>query len=171
MPASPADLFAAFDRLEIAHETVKHQPIFTVEEGRSIKATMPGGHTKNLFLRDKKGGLTLACAHADTRVDLTGLGKALGARGRYSFAKPALMRAVLGVEPGSVTPFSLINAAAPALACVALDKALMGFDRVWFHPLENTASTAVRPADLVRFIVDCGFQPQVLSLSAPLETL
>ena len=74
---SRADLFEHLDRLGVAHRTVDHPPIFTVEEGRDFKADMPGGHSKNLFLKDKKGALTLAVAWCDTRVDLVGLGKAM----------------------------------------------------------------------------------------------
>ena len=163
------DLLSFFDKAGIAHKTVEHPAIFTVEEGRDFKKDMPGGHSKNLFLKDKKGVLYLATALAETRVDLVGLGKRLGAKGRLSFGKPALMTATMGVIPGAVTPFALINESARALSTVILDKALLDHDPVWFHPLENTASTAVCPADLVRFVEACGFTPQILDLAAPFE--
>ena len=163
-----ADLFAYLDRLALAHRTVDHQPIFTVEEGRDLKKDLPGGHSKNLFLKDKKGVLTLAVALGDTQVDLIGLGKAIGAKGRLSFGKPELMTATLGVIPGAVTPFALINADPESLAQVILDESLFDHDPVWFHPLENNASTAISPKDLLVFIESCGFTPQILDLSAPL---
>ncbi|MHA7873137.1 MAG: prolyl-tRNA synthetase associated domain-containing protein, partial [Hyphococcus sp.] len=164
---SRGDLFACLDCLGIAHRTVDHPPIFTVEEGRAFKREMPGGHSKNLFVKDKKGVLTLAVAWSDTRVDLVGLGKAIGAKGRLSFGKPALMTETLGVIPGAVTPFALIYPGARALSSVILDKALLAHDPVWFHPLENTASTAIAPEALVAFVESCGFQPQILDLAAP----
>lgn len=167
MPLARADLFARLDALGIAHRTVDHPPIFTVDEGRDLKASMPGGHSKNLFLQDKKDRLFLAVCHSDTAVDLVGYGKLAGAKGRLSFGKPDLMTATLGVIPGAVTPFALINNSARALAEVAVDEALMGWDDVWFHPLENTASTAISPAGLLAFIRACGFEPRLVDLARP----
>jgi Ala-tRNA(Pro) deacylase len=164
---SRADLFAFFDSHGIAHRTVEHEPIFTVEEGRHLKAAMPGGHSKNLFLKDKKDRLFLAVAHCDTPVDVVGYGRAAGARGRLSFGKPDLMTATLGVIPGAVTPFALINESAKALVDVAVDRALAAYDAVWFHPLENHASTALSPQDLLKFIRACGFEPRLIDLAAP----
>ena len=112
--------------------------------------------------------LTLAVSHADTRVDLVGLGKAIGSKGRLSFGKPELMTDTLGVIPGAVTPFALINPTAAALSRVILDTALMAADPVWFHPLENTASTAISPSDLASFVKSCGFEPEIRDLAAPL---
>ncbi len=167
MPATRADLFARLDALGVAHRTVEHPAIFTVDEGRDMKASMPGGHSKNLFLKDKKDRLFLAVCHCDTAVDLVGYGKIAGAKGRLSFGKPELMTATLGVIPGAVTPFALINESAVALAEVAVDDALMRWERVWFHPLENTASTAVSPAGLLAFIRACGFEPRLLDFRNP----
>ena len=155
-PKTRAELFAVLEGLGIETRTVNHRAVFTVEEGRDLKRQMPGGHSKNLFLKDKKGALYLAVAHADTRVDLVGLGKALGAKGRFSFGKPELMSKTLGVIPGAVTPFALVNPSAQALAGIVLDSALMGFDPVWFHPLENTASTAISPENLREFLKASG---------------
>ncbi|MFQ5562052.1 MAG: prolyl-tRNA synthetase associated domain-containing protein [Parvularculaceae bacterium] len=166
-PATRADLFSLLDSLGIAPETVAHEAVFTVEESRALKADLPGGHTKNLFLKDKKGALFLAVAHAETRVDLVGLGKAVGAKGRLSFGKPELMTETLGVIPGAVTPFALMNETAGGLAMVIVDEALLAHDPVWFHPLENTASTAVSPADLLKFMRHCGHEPLILDLAAP----
>jgi len=166
---SRTELFAHLDALGLAYRTVEHEAIFTVDQGRNLKTQWPGGHSKNLFLKDKKGALFLAVALGETRVDLVALGKAVGARGRLSFGKPALMTATLGVIPGAVTPFALVNPTAKAIARVILDANLLAHDPVWFHPLENTASTAVSPADLVVFIESCGFQAQILDLASPLK--
>ncbi|MEZ5892343.1 MAG: prolyl-tRNA synthetase associated domain-containing protein [Parvularculaceae bacterium] len=167
-PATRADLFAFLDRLGIAHRTVEHEAIFTVEQGRELKLQWPGGHSKNLFLKDKRDDLFLAIALGETQVDLVGLGKKIGAKGRLSFGKPELMTATLGVIPGAVTPFTLINPTAKALKLVILDEALLAHDPVWFHPLENTASTAIAPDDLVKFVRACGFAPEILPLADPL---
>lgn len=167
MPFSRADLFARLDALQIAHRTLEHPAFFTVEEGRDFKGSMPGGHSKNLFLKDRKDRLFLAVCHSDTAVDLVGYGKVAGAKGRLSFGRPELMTATLGVIPGAVTPFALINESARALAEVAVDAALMRWDDVWFHPLENTASTAISPAGLLAFIRACGFAPRLVDLARP----
>lgn len=165
--ATRDDLCAFLDRLGVHHRTVEHEAIFTVEEGRELKRQWAGGHSKNLFLKDKKGALYLAVALGETRVDLVGLGKRLGAKGRLSFGKPDLMTETLGVIPGAVTPFALMNESARALTAVILDTALLAHDPVWFHPLENTASTAVSPGDLQGFVEACGFQPRIIDLAAP----
>lgn len=167
-PAGREALFAFLDRLGVPHRTVEHPAIFTVEEGRDLKTQWPGGHSKNLFLKDKADRLYLAVALGETRVDLVGLGKRLGAKGRLSFGRPDLMTATLGVIPGAVTPFALINDSAKALSAVILDAALLACDPVWFHPLENTASTAIAHGDLVRFVEACGHAPLVLALEDPL---
>ena len=164
MAISREDLFARLDRIGAAHETMTHRAVFTVDEGRDLKAKMPGGHSKNLFLKDKKGALFLVTAHADAAIDLVALGKEIGAKGRMSFGKAALMEDVLGVSPGSVTPFAVANAAPPALSAVIVDQRFFEFDTVWFHPLENTASTAIAPGDLVAFLEDCGYAPLVMAL-------
>jgi len=161
------DLFRFLDDLGVDHRTVDHPPIFTVEEGRGHKISMPGGHSKNLFLKDKKDRLFLAVAHCDTPVDIVGYGRAAGSKGRLSFGRPELMTATLGVIPGAVTPFALINQTARALAEVAVDQALLSWPAVWFHPLENTASTAVSPGDLLKFIRACGFEPRIIDLASP----
>jgi Ala-tRNA(Pro) deacylase len=168
MPANRSDLYAFLDARGIAWRTVDHPPVFTVEQGRGFKANMPGGHSKNLFLKDKKDRLYLVTAHSDTAVDLVGLGKAIGSAGRLSFGRPDLMTATLGVEPGSVTPFSLINQSARALTGFVLDVALMRHPLAWFHPLSNDASTGVAPEGLLDFVRACGFEPRLVDLSAPL---
>lgn len=148
--ASSDDLFAYLDGLGLAHSTVEHAATFTVEAGRSLKAQMPGGHTKNLFMTNKDGDLVLVSAHADSVLPLNRLHRALGIR-RLSFASPDLMRDVLGVVPGSVTAFALANDQATRVRFV-LDAALMDFDPLNFHPLRNTATTAISREDFRRFV-------------------
>src|SRR5260370_23113308 len=109
MPATPAELFAYLDRLGIAHPTVTHPPVFTVEEARELRGQIAGAHTKNLFLRDKRGALYLVTALEDAAIELKSLHRRLGASGRFSFGSADLMRDTLGVEPGSVTPFGALN--------------------------------------------------------------
>lgn len=154
MPASPADLFAYLDALNIAHDTVEHEATFTVEQGRHLKASMPGGHTKNLFMKDKDDTIVLISAWADSALKLNQLHKLIGTR-RLSFASAELMVECLGVEPGSVTAFALMNDTDQRVRFIA-DAALMGFDRVNFHPLLNTATTGISQADFRRFVAATG---------------
>ncbi len=109
MPVSPDELFAYLDSLGIAHKTVSHPPVFTVEEARALRGQVAGGHTKNLFLRDKKGALFLVVALEDAAIELKSLHRLLGASGRFSFGSAELLRETLGVEPGAVTPFAAVN--------------------------------------------------------------
>ena len=108
MPASPAELFDFLDQLGVSHRTVTHPPLFTVEQSRALRGSIPGGHTKNLFLKDKKGALFLVTALEDAEIALKSLHHCFG-QGRLSFGSPEIMRATLGVEPGSVTPFGALN--------------------------------------------------------------
>src|SRR6478672_8431587 len=105
MPVTPDDLFAMLDRLGIAHDTVSHPPLFTVEQSRALRGQIPGGHTKNLFLRDKKVALVLVSALEDAPIELKSLHRTLGAQGRFSFGSADRLRETLGLEPGAVTPF------------------------------------------------------------------
>lgn len=162
MAADRATLFARLEELGIASTTAEHEPVFTVEQSSALRTSLPGAHTKNLFLADKDGGLVLVVAKDDTRVDLKALAKRLGA-GRFSFGKGALLQAVLGVPAGSVTPFALINSSA-ATVTVVVDQALLEFAEINCHPLENTATTRLETRDLLHFIEVCGHVPLVLDL-------
>ena len=124
MPATPTDLFAFLDRLEIPHSTVSHPPLFTVESSRKLRGAIPGGHTKNLFLKDKSGTYYLVVTSEDAAIDMKGLHRRLGAKGRFSFGSAEALWEVLGVEPGSVTPFAAINDVAGRVA-VVLDAAMV----------------------------------------------
>src|SRR5689334_23058506 len=160
MPATPDELFAALDRLGIRHTTVKHPPLFTVEQSQALRGSIPGGHTKNLFLKDKKGALYLVTALEDAAIELKSLHRRLGASGRFSFGPADLMRETLGVEPGAVTPFGAINDHAGRVT-VVLDAALMAHDTINAHPLVNTMTTSLARDDLVRFLVETGHRPRI----------
>ena len=164
--ATPADLFAFLEGIGIATETVSHDPVFTVAESRSVKAAIPGGHSKNLFLKDRKGRLFLVTARDETMVDLKRLHEALGASGRLSFGSADLLRTALGVEPGSVTPLAVVNDREGRVA-VILDASLMAFERINVHPLVNTMTTGLSRDDLVAFLTEAGHPPRVLSLPEP----
>jgi Ala-tRNA(Pro) deacylase len=159
LPATPQDLFDFLDSLGIEHSTVTHPPFFTVDEGRPWHALIPGLHCKNLFIKDRKGGIWHIVLPADKRADLAALEKALGAP-RFSFAKPEVLMEVLQLTPGSVTPFGLINDAARRVN-VVLDQVMLASEWVNFHPLKNDASTTIRTADLVRFIRALGYAPTI----------
>jgi Ala-tRNA(Pro) deacylase len=159
-PATEADLFAHFDALGMRHVTHRHRPIFTVEEGADLKAALPGGHSKNLFLKDKKGHLALLSALAETKIDLNAFSKAIGAP-RFSFGSAALLFDVLGVTPGSVTAFALLNDRDQRVTFY-LDAALLACDPVNFHPLRNDATTAIAPHDLLKFVGSTGREPRVV---------
>src|SRR2546423_4042271 len=124
MPATPSDLFAFLDRLGIAHVTVTHPALFTVEQSQQLRGTIPGGHTKNLFLKDKKGALFLVTALEDAAIELKSLHRRLPASGRFSFGSAELLRETLGVEPGAVTPFAVINDIARRVS-VVLDTSML----------------------------------------------
>ncbi|HEX9903552.1 MAG TPA: prolyl-tRNA synthetase associated domain-containing protein, partial [Propylenella sp.] len=108
MAASRTDLLAALERLGIAAETAEHPPLFTVEQSRALRGAIPGGHTKNLFLKDKKGAVFLVVAEEDAEIDMKTLHQRIGSA-RLSFGKPELLAELLGVIPGAVTPFGAIN--------------------------------------------------------------
>lgn len=164
MPATPEDLFARFDALGIAHSTLQHRPVFTVDEGADIKAQLPGGHTKNLFLKDKKGALYLISAIAETRIDLNAVAKLIGAA-RFSFGSAELLQRHLGVTPGSVTVYAVINDPEQRVRLI-LDEALFAHDPVHFHPLRNDATTALSPADLLKFLRALGREPLRIAFDA-----
>src|SRR5215469_6922966 len=162
MPLTPDELLARFAALGIAQRTYEHPAVFTVEEAKALRGKLPGGHCKSLFLKDKKGGLWLAVMLEERRVDMKALADRLGAP-RFSFGSAELLQEVLGVTPGSVTPFALINDRAQRVEIV-LDAEMLRHDPLNYHPLVNTRTTAVSPSNLLKFIRDCGHRPHVLSL-------
>jgi Ala-tRNA(Pro) deacylase len=164
VPATRQDLLARLARLGIETETVEHPAVFTVAESSELERRIPGGHTKNLFLKDRKDRLFLVVALGHARIDLKTLHKGLGCE-RLSFGRPELLMQVLGVPPGSVTPFALINDTAGRVT-VILDADMMRYERLNYHPLANTATTNIARDDLVRFIRSCGHEPRTLAVSS-----
>ncbi len=164
MPATEEDLMARLAELDIQTVTHRHAAVFTVEESRALRGDLPGGHCKTLFLRDKKRNPWLVVALEDRVIDLKALTKAIGAK-RLSFGSVDLLWEVLGVTPGAVTPFALINDSG-AQVQVVLDKGMLDFDPLNYHPLHNEATTAIAPGDLVRFVRALGFEPSIIDLEA-----
>ena len=163
-PATPGELFAVLESLGIASTTHRHAPMRTVEDSRALRSELPGGHCKTLFCKDKKGVLWLIVALEDRRLDLKALARAAGAA-RLSLARPEVLWRVLGVRPGAVTPFALINESAGHVR-VVLDRAMLARAPVNYHPLDNTMTTALAPGDLLEFIGHCGHQPQVIDMDS-----
>jgi Ala-tRNA(Pro) deacylase len=162
MTLTPDELLARLAQLGIPQHTFEHPAVFTVAESVALRGKLPGGHCKSLFLKDKKGGLWLAVMLEERRIDLKKLADRLGAP-RFSFGSAELLEEVLGVTPGSVTPFALANDGERRVR-VVLDQEMLAHDPLNYHPLVNTRTTAVAPQDLLKFIAACGHQPTILSL-------
>lgn len=168
MPETPAGLLARLDGMGIEARTVTHPPVFTVEESKTLRPSLPGGHSKNLFLRPTRGDgpFLLAVLEEDRRVSVNALARVIGAP-RVAFADEAALMAQLGVAPGSVTPFGLVNARPGAVRPV-FDRDLMAAHEVVnFHPLTNAMTTAIRPADLLRFLRALGHAPELVVMPPP----
>jgi Ala-tRNA(Pro) deacylase len=164
MPASPADLFAFLDSLAIPHATVTHPPAFTVAELHELHGRIVGGISKNLFLKDKKSTLYLVVTLAHAEIDLRGLHRRLGASGRFSFGSAEQLMQILGVAPGSVTPFAALNDTAGQVT-VVLDAVMMAHEVLNFHPLDNTMTTTIGRDDLIRFLEATGHMPRIAAVS------
>jgi Ala-tRNA(Pro) deacylase len=157
------DLMAFLETHGICHVTIDHRPIFRVGEGEDVKKALQGAHTKNLFLTDAKTGLWLVSAVDDALIDLKALAVELQCR-RLSFASPRRLADALGVTPGSVTPFALLNDSAREVSFV-LDSQLAAAPYVNFHPLTNTATTRVSQAGLRRFLHEVGITPRIVDIA------
>jgi Ala-tRNA(Pro) deacylase len=164
MATDRAGLLRRLDQLGIAHTTYEHPPVYTVEEAARHTGHIPGGHCKNLFLKDRKGGLWLLICLNQRRIDINRLAKVLGCA-RLSFGKAELLEQVLGVAPGGVTPFALINDRERRVQPL-LDRAMLNCALLNYHPLTNAATTTIAAADLPRFIAACGHEPRVLDLDS-----
>jgi Ala-tRNA(Pro) deacylase len=163
MPLSPEALIQALDRMGIAHETIHHAPLFTVEESKALRGEIPGAHTKNLFLKDKKGRLFLVTAVENTQIDLKRLHEIIGGSGRVSFGSAEQMKAHLGVSPGSVTAFAVINDTDCEVTMI-VDKRLAAYERVNCHPLINTMTTGISYTDLLKFLGEVRHAPTILDI-------
>ena len=161
-PLTPEQLLQRLKDLGIETTTHEHPPLLTVEDSKRLRGDLAGGHCKNLFFKDRKDQYWLVVTSEDRKVDIKALEKVLGSA-RLTFASPERLWQVLGVKPGSVTPFALINDRKVQVK-VVLDQAMMGMSLLNYHPLVNTRTTAIRPADLLRFIEACGHRPRTLNL-------
>lgn len=148
--SSRQELFNIFDQLGIKYTNFDHRPVFTVEDGEDIKSNIKGGHSKNLFLKDKNGDFFLICALGETQIKLNQIHKSLGCQ-RLSFGSEDFLWEKLGVRPGSVTLFSLINNRPPSLKLI-LDKAIFNHEIINFHPLLNNATTSIKTNDIAKFV-------------------
>lgn len=149
-PATPAELFERLRALGIATTTASHPPVFTVEQSKALRGPVPGCHTKNLFVRNKKGRMWLIVCLESRVVNLKALGRSIGAGG-LSFGSPERLMGYLGVIPGAVTPFAVINDAGHAVG-VVLDRAILDREPLNFHPLDNAMTTSIGAADFLRFL-------------------
>jgi len=164
MAITQEQLLGRLDELGIVHRTVAHPPVLTVEAAREHTGHLPGGHCKSLFLKDRKGGLWLLVCLDRRRIDMGRLAKAIGSA-RLSFGQPDLLQAVLGVMPGAVTPFALINDRERRVQPL-LDQAMLAHAELNYHPLTNRATTTIGATDLLKFLEACGHRPQILDLDA-----
>lgn len=165
MPKTAGELFAFLDGLGIDVATVQHAPLFTVAESRALRGEIAGGHTKNLFLKDRKGQYFLVTTEEDAKIDLKTIHTVIGAAGRVSFGSAEALMELLGVTPGAVTVFGLINDVACRVKAV-LDQSLVQHAAINAHPLVNTATTSIRTPDLLAFIAATGHEPHILKVSA-----
>jgi Ala-tRNA(Pro) deacylase len=164
MPVTRSEFLAHLAGLGISAITHDHEPVFTVAESKSVKASIPGGHTKNLFLKDKKDRVFLVVAEGDALIDLKKIHEKIGAQGRVTFGKPDQLMELLGVVPGSVTPFGVINDTGRQVT-VVLDQPMLEHDVLNYHPLENNATTSIRREDLIRFLKATGHDPVIVTVS------
>ena len=164
MPASPEDLFAYLAKLGITVTTVDHPPLFTVEDSKVLRGQIAGGHTKNLFLKDRKGNLFLVVLEEDAQVDLKRIHEIIGGNGKVSFGSADLLVEVWGVQPGAVTPFGAINDTQGRVT-VVLDQGLLENAVLNHHPLVNTKTTSIRREDLIAFLAATGHEPKVLAVA------
>lgn len=167
-PLTPDALCSHLTAQGIPFDRIDHEAVFTVAESKSLRGAVPGHHTKNLFLKDKKGRLFLVSALESTRIDLKRLHETLGASGRLSFGSAELLLETLGVTPGSVTAFAVINDRAGKVTMV-LDSRLMTGEAMNFHPLVNTATLRIARDDMLHFLRATGHEPLIVDLPPPPE--
>ncbi len=165
LPTTPDMLFEKLQSLDIAYELHHHDPIFTVEEGEPLKKDIPGVHCRNLFLRDKKKKMFLLVAANETEIDLKILPTLLDC-GRLSFGSAERLWQYLGIRPGSVCPFCILNDKDHEVN-VILDRSMMEAERVNYHPLDNAMTIGLIPADLLKFIKNVGHEHRIIDLAVP----
>lgn len=165
MPKTPDELFSLLASLDIQVSTVRHPPLYTVAQSQALRGEIAGGHTKNLFLKDRKDAYYLLTVEEDAVVDLKQIHHLIGASGKVSFGKPEALMELLGVTPGAVTAFGVVNDTEGKVK-LFLDEALMRHEVINAHPLTNEATTSIREEDLVRFARAVGHEPQILKMTA-----
>ena len=163
LPTTPERLLEVLDSLGIAYKIYNHPPIFTVQEGEHLKASIPGTHCRNLFLADKKKVMYLVVAANETAIDLKKLPDLLGSH-RLSFGSAERLWTYLGIRPGSVCPFTVINDKEHRIE-VILDAHMMEAEIVNYHPLDNAMTISLSPADLLKFLTHTGHVPRIIDLT------
>jgi len=166
LPMTPDALCAHLAALGLRFERRDHEAVFTVAESEALRSAQPGLHSKNLFLKDKKGRYFLVSARSDTQIDLKRLHETIGASGRLSFGSAEQLFEKLGVTPGSVTAFAVVNDPAGHVTFV-LDSRLATGEDVNFHPLINTATLRIGFGDMMTFLESAGHRPLIVDLPAP----
>lgn len=161
---TPKDLFGFLDQLNIEVKTTTHAPLYTVADSQNLRGSIEGGHTKNLFVKDKKDNFFLLTVEENANIDLKTIHHTIGAAGKVSFGKPEAMLELLGVTPGAVTAFGPINDTGHKVS-VFLDEDLMRHDIINCHPLVNTATTSIASSDLIKFLEATGHKPTIVKLS------
>lgn len=164
LPTSPQSLIASLEALGIPHTVHEHAAVYTVAESKQIDEMIPGCHTRNMFLKDKKGAMFLVTLRHDTMVDLKKLSDLLGS-GRFSFGSPERLWENLGVRPGSVTPFAIVNDTNRAVTLV-LEQGMMEEALVNYHPLINTMTLGLTPQHLLQYMQSIAVTPRIVDLSA-----
>jgi Ala-tRNA(Pro) deacylase len=164
MPTSPEQLMARLAELGIPFALHHHKAVFTVAEALEVEHDIPGARCRNLFLRDKKKNNFLVVLRNDTDVDMKKLAPLIGSD-KLSFGSPDRLWEYLGVRPGSVCPYAIINDTDHQVE-IFLEKGMLEGDRVNYHPLLNTMTIGTTPQDLVKFIESTGHTPHIVDLSA-----
>ncbi len=162
LPTSPEALFEYLDRLAVVYKIYDHDPIFTVEEGVHLKASIPGVHCRNLFLRDKKKQMFLVVAANKTKLDLKKLSDVIGSK-RVSFGSADRLWEYMGIRQGSVNPFCVLNDVDDRVT-VILDADMMAAELVNYHPMDNAQTIGLSPADLLKFMAASGNEFSVVDL-------
>ena len=163
MTWTPEQLLSYLDELGITSTTIEHEPVFTVEEAKRVRRQLEGGHCKSLFLRNKKGVMWLFVLFEDSQVDLRSLGESFSA-GRFGFASRERLDRYLGVIPGAVTPFAVVNDEGGEVTIV-LERGLLDTNPLHFHPLDNGRTTAISPEGLLKFLEATGHPPVLLDMT------
>jgi len=168
VPLTPQQLLDHLAAKSLAVATVSHPAVFTVAQSSAVTAAIPGGHTKNLFVKDKKDNYYLIVAEGSARIEMNRIHPLIGARSRLSFGSAQKLMEYLGVEPGSVTAFAVINDKGGRVE-VIVDEPLLRHDIINCHPLTNTMTTTISRQNLLEFLKQAGHEPRILALSAARE--